>query len=172
MDFHAITNNIEFFIVVFILLSFVLYYKTYQPEQEGACVSRPFSLKKTKKNKKDGTKVDEDSATSSTSTATQNMLEAYVEIVDTIDADMSLIKSIIPINVNLGIVNNTDEPSSMSIYGTLPNLFLNFSIKNPPTGNKGIKGIPAEKYGKQGSIGPTGSIGETGYWGTTQNTLY
>jgi hypothetical protein len=169
---NILKNYSEILILLFIVTSFFLYF-AFQKEQEGICVSTPFSFnQKTKKSTSPGSNDSSTSSTSFTSSSAQEMIQSYVSIMDSIEKDMKFIKSIIPINFALGVVNNTDEPSKISLYGKLPNIFMNFSIKNPPYGPTGLLGEDAPPYGVTGKEGPTGPIGETGYWGTTKDTLY
>jgi len=167
---NIVKNNSEILILSFILISFIVYYFSVQKKQEGVCVSKPFSFKQ--KNKKSGSPGSGEMSGTASSSTTQDMIQAYVSIVDSIESDMSSIKKIIPINFALGVVNNVDTPSNISINGKLPNIFLSFSIQNPPYGPTGVNGTDAPPYGEIGEVGPTGTIGETGYWGTMKNTLY
>jgi hypothetical protein len=162
-------NNSEIIILSFITISFLIFYFTFEKEKEGVCVSTPFSFNQ--KPASSASKPNEKLSNASSS-STQDMIKSYVSIIDSIESDMKFIKSIIPINFALGVVNNTDSPSNMTIYGKLPNIFLNFSIQNPPYGPTGLPGKDAIPYGVTGEVGPTGPIGEMGYWGTTKNTLY
>jgi hypothetical protein len=166
----VLKNNIEIFILLFILLSFFAYILIIQNDKEGACVSKPFSLKQPNLIKSPSGYITAD--ITYTKSITENMLQSYVSVVESIESDLRLIKSIIPINFALGVVDNNDLKTNMSVYGKLPNVYLNFSIKNPPLGPTGIPGENAPKYGDTGKMGITGPIGETGYWGTSKNTLY
>jgi hypothetical protein len=163
--------NIEFVIISYILISFLLfYYYSENANIEGACTSKPFYYnKKTKPDSNDFVATPGDG---SKTESTQNMISAFVSTMDEIEASMADIKKKIPVKFNLGVVNNTDGSPDMYVHGTLPNVSLSFLIKNPHQGSKGNTGDDAEPYGPTGEIGPTGIIGQDGYWGTTKDNLF
>jgi hypothetical protein len=168
---NIVKNYSEILILSFIITSFFIFHFLFQTEKEGVCVSRPFSTNKKPRSTANASNPNE-KISSASSSSTQDMIQAYVSIIDLIQSDMRFIKSIIPVNFALGVVNNNDNPSNITTYGNLPNIFLNFSIQNPPYGPTGLNGNNAAPYGNTGKVGPTGNIGETGYWGTTKNALY
>lgn len=164
--------NIEFMIILFIIVSFIIFHYFIDKEKEGACISTPFSFnpnKVTGPNLKDGSP----SGSNGSSASVENsLIQTYLSILKDIQKDLTLIKSIIPIQFKLGIVDKSDTNSNINVYGKLPMVQLDFIIKNPPIGPTGKKGEDAKKYGDVGNIGKTGPIGENGYWGTTTKTLY
>jgi hypothetical protein len=163
--------NIEIVIIVYILLSFFLFYYYYENTNiEGACTSKPFYFNK--KPSSPGGRTFSKTSSGETAAGTQDMISAFVLTIEDIEAAMADIKKKIPVNFNLGVVDNTDGSSNMSIYGTLPNVYLNFLMQNPPQGPKGPIGDNADPFGPTGEIGPTGIAGLDGYWGTTKDTIF
>jgi len=163
--------NIELAIITYILISFLLfYYYSENVNIEGACTSKPFFFNK--KPTSESTYFVKSPGNENKTASTQTMISAFVSIMDEIEASMADIKKKIPVKFNLGIVDNTDGNPNISTYGNLPNVFLNFLIKNPHQGSKGDKGDDAEPYGPTGTMGPTGIIGQDGYWGTTKENLF
>lgn len=163
--------NIEIAILTYIFLSFLLFYYYESTNIEGACTSKPFYLNSVST---PGAKINPQSnnAPGSQDMATKNMISTFVSIMDNIEASMTDIKKKIPIKFNLGVVDNTDAESKMKLHGKLPNVYLNFLMKNPPQGIKGKNGNNAIEFGKTGSTGPIGILGQDGYWGTTKDTLF
>jgi hypothetical protein len=165
--------NFELLIIIYILLSFLIFYYILDKKEGLACTSTPFynndDVSKKRKLSSRSTIGDSPEFTD----ASQNeMFNSFIKIMDDIELSMRDIKSKIPINFALGVVNNVDNTPNMSIYGSLPNVFLNFSIQNPPPGPQGNVGKAAPMYGPTGDVGPIGKVGETGYWGTTKNTIF
>ena len=162
----------EIGVILYIIISFLLFYYVIDSKKEGACTSKQFYINnKTNANNKYGANVSSPGGTDEI-VSTNNMINSFVSIMDEIDNDMNEIKQKIPINFSLGVANNVDSVPSMEIYGTLPKAFINFSIQNPPEGAKGFDGENAPPLGPTGPHGPTGDIGLDGYWGTTKTTLF
>lgn len=163
--------NIELIIIAYVLISFLLFYcYSEDVNKEGACTSKPFYFNN--KNPPKGKGFVASPGEEDKTTSTQNMISAFVSTMDEIEASMADIKKKIPVKFNLGVVDNTDDKSDISVYGNLPNIFINFLIKNPHQGIKGKMGDDAEPFGPTGKMGPTGTIGEDGYWGTTKDNLF
>jgi hypothetical protein len=164
--------NFEIVIVLYIITSFLLFYYLIDNKKEGACTSKQFYInnKKNAKNKY-GANLSSPAGSDEIVTA-NNMINSFVSIMDEIENDMTEIKQKIPINFNLGVANNVDDEPSMEIYGSLPKVFINFSIQNPPGGTKGFKGENAPPLGPTGPQGPKGENGLDGYWGTTKDNLF
>lgn len=164
--------NLEFLIIIYLSLSILIFYFIIDKKEGLACTSKPF-YNNGNSNEKTKTPQYNISKTPGFSNDDENsMLSSFITIMDSIDASMNDIKGKIPINFTLGVVNNVDTSPNISVYGSLPNVFLNFSIQNPPPGPPGNPGSDAPLYGPSGEIGPTGPVGETGYWGTTKNTIF
>jgi hypothetical protein len=162
--------NIELAIIFYIIVSFLLFYYYETASIEGACTSKPFYFNK--KPSSPGGKSLPQTSSGQVDGGTQDMISSFVLTIEEIEAAMADIKKKIPVNFNLGVVNNTDGPPNMDIYGTLPNVYLNFLIQNPPQGPKGQPGDNADPIGPTGKIGPKGLVGLDGYWGTTKNTIF
>jgi len=148
----------------------LFYYYSETANIEGACTSKPFYFNK--KPSSPGGKSPSQSTPGQVEGGTQDMISAFILTIEEIEAAMADIKKKIPVNFNLGVVDNTDGSPDMSIYGTLPNVYLNFLMKNPPQGPKGQTGDNADPYGATGEIGPIGIAGLDGYWGTTKDTIF
>jgi hypothetical protein len=161
----------EIFIGFYIIISFFTFYYYIDSKKEGACVSKPFFVNNL------GSPGSEPKIFSSTpgginSKSAANMINSYIKTMDEIEETMNFIKNTIPVKFNLGVVNTTDASSNITLYGKLPNVFLNFSIKNPSQGDKGVTGQAAPEFGPTGEKGKIGPTGLDGYWGTDKNTLY
>jgi hypothetical protein len=161
----------EIFIGFYIMISFIIFYYYIGIEKEGACVSKPFYVNNLGKKGTEPKIFSTPSGGPNAKSAT-NMINSYITTMDEIEESMNFIKNIIPVKFNLGVVNNSDADSNITLYGKLPNVFLNFSIKNPPQGDKGVTGKAAPEFGPTGEEGKIGPSGLDGYWGTNKNTLY
>lgn len=163
--------NIELAIILYMLVSFLLFYYYYETVNiEGACTSKPFYFNTNPSPSADISFLAETSEEKTK--ATQNMISAFILTIEDVEAEMANIKKRIPVKFNLGVANNTDGSPNMSVYGTLPNIYLNFLMQNPPQGPKGQIGDNADPFGPTGEIGPTGIVGLDGYWGTTKDTIF
>jgi hypothetical protein len=163
--------NIELAIIFYILVSFLLFYYYSETDNiEGACTSKPFYFNR-KSSSPGGSRLSQTSS-GEVEGGTQDMISAFVLTIEEIEAAMADIKKKIPVNFNLGVVNNTDGSPEMYIDGTLPNVYLSFLMQNPPQGPKGQTGDNADPFGPTGKVGPKGIVGLDGYWGTTKNTIF
>jgi len=166
-------ENLELVILAFIIISFLIFRNFLDDKKEGAsCISTSFAFNPTTVGD-DGSYGGEDGSSGDPTAATANyLMDKYVTIMDEIKNDMNFIKGVIPVQFQLGMVNNSDTAANMGVYGILPNVFLDFTMKNPPFGPTGEPGEDSEKYGPTGDVGKPGPVGENGYWGTTKYTLY
>jgi hypothetical protein len=163
--------NIEFAIIFYILVSFLIfYYYSETTNIEGACTSKPFYFNR-KSSSPGGSSLSR-TPSGQTPGGTQDMISAFILIIEEIEAAMADIKKKIPVNFNLGVVNKTDGSPDMHIDGTLPNVYLSFLMQNPPQGPKGEPGNNADPFGPTGKVGPKGIVGLDGYWGTTKDTIF
>lgn len=162
---------LEIFIGFYIIMSFFTFYYYIDIKKEGACVSKPFFVNNLGSPGSEP-KIFSNSSGDPNSKSATDMINSYIRTMDEIEETMNVIKNIIPVKFNLGVVNTTDASSNITLYGKLPNVFLNFSITNPPQGDKGVTGKAAPEFGPTGEQGKIGPIGLDGYWGTDKNTLY